>query len=110
MGMGTTIQTVAFLPVVIRKDADLVEQHDNLHDKVTKGLVLILCPASIFHNWDNEFFDWAALDVVVYHGSNCEVILEKLPAHGIAKLITSFNTFKIQDRYLSGINGEPVVS
>ncbi|KAH7661986.1 DNA helicase protein [Dioscorea alata] len=109
MGLGKTIQTIAFLAAVFGKDAELVEHLDNLNDNVKKGPVLIVCPASVIHNWENEFSEWADFDVAVYHGPNCEMILEKLQAHCIEILITSFDTFRIHDRILSEINWEIVV-
>ncbi|KAJ0982923.1 hypothetical protein J5N97_011178 [Dioscorea zingiberensis] len=96
MGLGKTIQTIALLAAVFGKDAEPIQQHDDLNNNTKKGPVLI-------------FSEWAEFSVAVYHGPNREMILEKLDAHCVEILITSFDTFRIHDRILSEINWEIVV-
>ncbi|CAA0161720.1 unnamed protein product [Arabidopsis thaliana] len=108
MGLGKTIQTIAFLAAVYGKDGDAGESCLLESDK---GPVLIICPSSIIHNWESEFSRWASFfKVSVYHGSNRDMILEKLKARGVEVLVTSFDTFRIQGPVLSGINWEIVIA
>ncbi|XP_010457390.1 PREDICTED: switch 2 [Camelina sativa] len=108
MGLGKTIQTIAFLAGVYGKDGD-AGVSSVLESE--KGPVLIICPSSIIHNWESEFSRWASFfKVSVYHGSNRDMILEKLKARGVEVLVTSFDTFRIQGPVLSGINWEIVIA
>ncbi|XP_058096097.1 switch 2 isoform X2 [Magnolia sinica] len=74
-----------------------------------KGPVLIVCPTSVIHNWENEFSEWGTLNVAVYHGPNRDLILEKLEACSVMILITSFDTFRIHDEILSEIQWDIVI-
>ncbi|PKA52576.1 DNA repair and recombination protein RAD54 [Apostasia shenzhenica] len=105
MGLGKTIQTIAFLAAVLGKDTEPANNHI---DK-TRGPVLIVCPTSVLHNWEKEFFDWGNFAVAIYHGPSRDLILEKLAAHDIEIVITSFDTFRIQDQTLSGIQWDIVI-
>ncbi|XP_010475003.1 PREDICTED: switch 2-like [Camelina sativa] len=108
MGLGKTIQTIAFLAGVYGKDGD---GSDTSVSESEKGPVLIICPSSIIHNWESEFSRWASFfKVSVYHGSNRDMILDKLKARGVEVLVTSFDTFRIQGPVLSGINWEIVIA
>ncbi|XP_023533039.1 switch 2 isoform X2 [Cucurbita pepo subsp. pepo] len=77
MGLGKTIQTIAFLAAVYGIDGDGI--HKEICGK-KKGPVLIVCPTSVIHNWENEFSKWANFSVAVYHGANRELIHDKLEA------------------------------
>lgn len=110
MGLGKTIQTIAFLAAVIGKDTEHGgHQMDRKDHVIKKGPVLIVCPTSVIHNWENEFSEWGDFSVVVYHGPNRELILEKLETRGVEILITSFDTFRIHDKILSEIPWDIVI-
>ncbi|XP_026660481.2 switch 2 isoform X2 [Phoenix dactylifera] len=110
MGLGKTIQTIAFLAAVFGKDT---EHGDHQLDKkvhmIKKGPILIVCPTSVIQNWENEFSEWGDFSVVVYHGPNRDLILEKLENRGAEILITSFDTFRIHDKTLSEISWDIVI-
>ncbi|KAJ6808693.1 switch 2 [Iris pallida] len=103
MGLGKTIQTIAFLAAVFGTDSENERSHMDKDDSKNKGPVLILCPTSVIRNWENEFSEWSDFSVAVYHGPNRDLILEKLGAHGVQVLVTSFDTFRIQDKILGEI-------
>ncbi|CAL9772217.1 unnamed protein product [Musa acuminata subsp. burmannicoides] len=107
MGLGKTIQTIAFLAAVIGKDGEH-GVHEMEH-VIKKGPTLIICPTSVIHNWENEFSEWGDFRVVVYHGPNRALIIEKLESHGIEILITSFDTFRVHDKILCEIPWEIVI-
>lgn len=65
--------------------------------------VLIICPTSVIHNWESEFSKWANFSVSIYHGANRDLIHDKLEAHGVEVLITSFDTYRIHGTSLSVI-------
>lgn len=108
-GLGKTIQTIAFLDAVFGKDGesgDLAPLKGNCKDK---GPVLVVCPSSVIHNWENEFSKWSAFIVSVYHGPNRDLIIDKLEAHYVEILITSFDTYRIHGSILSEIQWEIVI-
>ncbi|KAL5972497.1 hypothetical protein ACLOJK_039301 [Asimina triloba] len=110
MGLGKTIQTIAFLAAVLGKEENPKDSKQIKKDHVGgKGLILIICPTSIIQNWENEFSEWGAFHVAVYHGPNRDMILEKLETHSVEILITSFDTFRINDEILSDVQWDIVI-
>ncbi|PON74862.1 Switch [Trema orientale] len=110
MGLGKTIQTIAFLAAVYGKNGDYVDSTTSKKNQLgKKGPVLIICPSSVIHNWENEFSKWASFSVSIYHGANRDLIYEKLEARGVEILITSFDTYRIQGSTLSEVKWEIVV-
>ncbi|XP_073061111.1 LOW QUALITY PROTEIN: switch 2 [Primulina eburnea] len=110
MGLGKTIQTIAFLAAVYGKDADSSDPTPDKGNRPKKnGPVLIICPSSVIHNWESEFSRWSSFSVSVYHGPNRDLVIDKLEAHGVEILISSFDTYRIQGNILSDIQWEIVV-
>ncbi|KAM7249321.1 hypothetical protein ACFE04_016394 [Oxalis oulophora] len=110
MGLGKTIQTIAFLAAVYGKDGESRNStmlEENMGAK--KRPVLIVCPSSVIQNWEIEFSRWATFNVAIYHGANRESIIDRVGAHEIEILITSFDTYRIHGNILSEINWEIVV-
>ncbi|KAE8664075.1 hypothetical protein F3Y22_tig00112857pilonHSYRG00237 [Hibiscus syriacus] len=99
MGLG---KTITFLAAVYGKDEEYGDSRPVKENQVEqKGPVLIICPTSVIHNWECEFSKWAPFNVSIYHGSSCELILEKLQAIGVGssgtimqnKIMELFNLF-----------------
>ncbi|XP_015881521.3 switch 2 [Ziziphus jujuba] len=110
MGLGKTIQTIAFLAAVFGKDGDTVDSHIlKKNQPGKKDPVLIVCPTSVIHNWESEFSKWSNFSVSVYHGANRDLIFDKLEAHGVEILITSFDTYRIHGSILSEVKWETVI-
>ncbi|KAL9342896.1 hypothetical protein Peur_063327 [Populus x canadensis] len=110
MGLGKTIQTIAFLAAIFEKDEESGESITLKGNQVgKKGPVLIICPTSVIHNWESEFSRWASFSVSLYHGTNRDLILEKLKAGGVEILITSFDTYRIHGSILSEVDWEVVI-
>ncbi|KAM7495098.1 hypothetical protein LguiB_029707 [Lonicera macranthoides] len=110
MGLGKTIQTIAFLSAVYGKDGEFGETTSLKGTLVAKNSpILIICPSSVIHNWENEFSKWSTFNVSIYHGSNRDFIIEKLHAREVEVLITSFDTYRIQNSTLSVFQWEIVV-
>lgn len=109
-GLGKTIQTIAFLAAVFVNDASSGYSRSSNGGQADKERpVLIICPSSVIQNWENEFSKWASFDVSIYHGANRDLIMERLEAHRVEILITSFDTFRINGNVLSGIPWEIVI-
>ncbi|KAK9078755.1 hypothetical protein SSX86_002813 [Deinandra increscens subsp. villosa] len=108
MGLGKTIQAIAFLSAVYEKDGDTTSPSKGKEEK--KGPTLIICPSSVIQNWESEFSKWSTFNVVIYHGTNRDMIFEKIESHGVEILITSFDTFRINEKnLLQLINWEIVI-
>ncbi len=95
MGLGKTLQTICFL-------ARLLETPG-------KKKALIVCPASLLHNWKAEIDRFApSLPAMVYHEAGRE-IGTFFEAPGAAVLITSYGTLRSDLDLLSAIEWEAVV-
>ncbi|XP_021827208.1 switch 2 isoform X1 [Prunus avium] len=110
MGLGKTIQTIAFLAAVFGNDGDCMDSTLlKKNQTAERGPVLIVCPSSVIHNWESEFSKWANFSVAVYHGANRDLVYDKLEAHEVEILITSFDTYRICGSQLSEVNWEIVI-
>ncbi|KAL8234246.1 hypothetical protein R6Q59_020346 [Mikania micrantha] len=107
MGLGKTIQAIAFLSAVYEKDGDITSPSKGKEEE--KGPGLIICPSSVIQNWESEFSKWSTFNVVIYHGTNRDVIYEKIESHGVEILITSFDTFRIHEKNLSQLMNWEIV-
>jgi chromodomain-helicase-DNA-binding protein 7 len=59
MGLGKTIQSVAFLDHLFRKESDFVNKPH-----------LIVAPLSTLEHWRREIEGWTNMNCVVYHDNN----------------------------------------
>ncbi len=96
MGLGKTLQTICFLA----------------HRQEAAGpdlrLFMIVCPASLMHNWRKELEKFApALKAFVYHGNTRD--MEAFHASGARVLITSYGTLRSDIETLQVVNWDTVV-
>lgn len=86
MGLGKTLQTICFL-------ANRLHHHP-------AGKHLVVCPASLIYNWQQEFEKFAsAIKTVAYHGVNRKS--EWLEDGDTAVIITSYGTMRQDVELLS---------
>ena len=79
MGLGKTLQTICFLA-------------NRLHH-YPAGKHLVVCPASLIYNWQQEFERFAStIKTVAYHGINRKP--EWLDEEGVSVIITSYGTMR----------------
>lgn len=85
MGLGKTLQTICYM-------AWLAENRK-------QGNILIICPASLVYNWQNEIRKFAPrLTTVVYHGSTRE---ESLFEHeGVQIIISTYGTIRSDEAFI----------
>lgn len=85
MGLGKTLQTICYM-------AWLAENR-------TQGNLLIICPASLVYNWQNEIRKFApGLTTLIYHGSTRE---ESLFEHdGVQIIISTYGTIRSDEAFI----------
>lgn len=85
MGLGKTLQTICYI-------AYLAETR-------TTGNILIVCPASLVYNWQNEISKFApGIKSVIYHGSSRE---ESLFDHeGVQVIISTYGTIRSDEEFV----------
>ncbi|KAK9689866.1 hypothetical protein RND81_09G087100 [Saponaria officinalis] len=107
MGLGKTIQTIAFLAAVFSKDTE--SGNPATVKRNQQGPVLIIGPASVLQNWENEFSNWSTFRVSLYHGPNRDLILDKVETQEVEVMITSFDTFRIYGEAISEVMWDIVI-
>ncbi|ULQ51897.1 DEAD/DEAH box helicase [Flavihumibacter fluvii] len=96
MGLGKTLQTICFLA------------HLSTRRVKPGGWYMIVCPASLMHNWRAELEKFAAgLGAFVYHNSSRD--LDAFFASGAQVLITSYGTMRSDFDLLQAIHWEAIV-
>jgi SNF2 family DNA or RNA helicase len=79
MGLGKTLQTICFAASVLKENPD--------------GKILIVCPASLIYNWQNELAKFApSLNAYVYHGTGRDKDILRDSNGGI--IISSYGTLR----------------
>lgn len=97
MGLGKTLQTICFLA----HRAELAMGGENLQS-------LIVCPASLLHNWRMEIEKFAAsLGAFVYHGASRD--LESFSKSKAKVLITSYGTLRSELETLQAVSWDTIV-
>lgn len=93
MGLGKTVQSVAFLMEIAKAGV--------------YGPFLVIVPLSTVANWQREFENWSDFNVVVYHGSSTsrnmiqeyEIFYRRRPSNAIRHDVYKFHalvtTFEI---------------
>lgn len=95
MGLGKTLQTICFL-------AHRKEQGVQLR------VSMIVCPASLLHNWRLEIEKFApGLGAFIYHGTTRD--MEAFRASGASVLITSYGTLRADLENLQALQWDTVV-
>lgn len=85
MGLGKTLQTICYIAYLAENRA--------------MGNILIICPASLVYNWQNEINKFApAIKTVIYHGSSRE---ESLFDHeGVQVIISTYGTIRSDEEFV----------
>lgn len=112
MGLGKTVEMIAFL-------------NGLWYTKRIKNPILILCPATVIHQWLREFHIWApSFRIFIYHGSiksnksqsvMLSAILKKCLAYAkasddnVSVLLTTYDTVRINSGFILPIPWEYVV-
>lgn len=85
MGLGKTLQTICYM-------AHIAETKET-------GNILIICPASLIYNWQNEISHFApGLKTVVYHGSSREESV--FEQDGVQIIISTYGTIRSDEEFI----------
>jgi DNA excision repair protein ERCC-6-like 2 len=129
MGLGKTVQAVGFVASIKgwgntaqqrandffkpRSRRSEVETPSKLHDSPTRpskqdsppssAPVLVVCPASVLHQWHREFRNWTGLRAFVCHAKDRQDVLDKAKLNKLDVLILSYETFKSHFDQVNGI-------
>ncbi|XP_052775006.1 DNA excision repair protein ERCC-6-like isoform X2 [Mya arenaria] len=109
MGLGKTIQAIAFLAALRQS-----KLRDRNFSYAGLGPTVVVCPATVMHQWVREFHTWwPPFRVAILHGSGTfvgketELIQRIVRCNGI--LVTSYSTLVIQQEALLAYNWHYVV-
>uniref|UniRef100_A0AC35UGX8 DNA excision repair protein ERCC-6 n=1 Tax=Rhabditophanes sp. KR3021 TaxID=114890 RepID=A0AC35UGX8_9BILA len=102
MGLGKTVQIVSFLRAL--SESKLIDPHFKYRGL---GPTLIVCPATLMHNWFSEFVKWFPLcRVVIFHSiGSCKQTARELikkitaPHNNGSIIITTYATFTQKHKY-----------
>ncbi|KAL4239940.1 DNA excision repair protein ERCC-6 [Mactra antiquata] len=109
MGLGKTIQAIAFLAAL--KYSKIRSRN---FQYVGLGPCIIVCPATVMHQWVKEFHTWwPYFRVAILHGSGTFMGKEKDLIHKIVKrngvIVTSYSTLVLQQEHLLPYNWHYII-
>ena len=101
MGLGKTVQVIAFLAAAYGKtgdERDKKRMRKSRKDKSERWYprTLILCPGTLMSNWQDELNRWGWWHVDVYHGSTAskEAAISAAQSGRIEIMITTYATYR----------------
>lgn len=116
MGLGKTVQVIAFLTAAFGKTGD--ERDVKRMRKVRRisgrrwyPRVMVICPGTLISNWKNEFDTWGWWHVDVYHGSKKQknAALNAARSGRLEVLLTTPTTYKKSCQEINRIQWDCVI-
>ncbi|XP_076632722.1 transcription termination factor lodestar isoform X2 [Colletes latitarsis] len=106
MGLGKTLTMISLI-IAAKKAKDAAESSDDewVDKKTTlrhKGGTLVVCPASLLSQWENEILNRcrrSLLSIEVYHGTNREHVPKRLARNDV--VITTYNILSREFKSMS---------
>jgi superfamily II DNA or RNA helicase len=115
MGLGKTIQVIAFLTAAFGKtgderDAKRMRKVRRMGDDRWYPRVLIICPGGLMQNWKNELDRWGWWQVDVFHGSDKLDILAAADRGRSEIVITTYQTYRLNESAVNGTRWDCVIA
>ncbi|XP_043498526.1 transcription termination factor 2 [Polistes fuscatus] len=104
MGLGKTLTMISLIMATLNQDDSESDDEWYTSNKPTtsKGGTLVVCPASLLSQWENEIKSKCRkgiLSVEVYHGNNREKISKRLAKYDV--VITTYNILSREFKTMS---------
>lgn len=114
MGLGKTVQVIAFLTAAFGKTGD--ERDSKRMRKMRRAgalwypKALVICPGTLIENWKDEFRRWGWWIVDVYHGASKEGALEAASKGRLEVMITTYTTYKMNKGPINMVEWDCVIA
>lgn len=115
MGLGKTIQVIAFLTAMFGKSGD--ERDGKRMRKMRRYAkdrwyprVLVICPGTLMSNWQKELETWGWWHVEVYHGPNKDDALAAAQAGMLEIMITTYSTYRLKSDDINMVGWDCVIA
>ena len=102
MGLGKTVQIIGLLSALLNKtqmssvDKEKVSKmrYSDLDSDLAEKIFLIICPASVLFNWEEELNRWGRFAAGKFHRSNpdMDTVLKKARAGRLEVVLTTYET------------------
>ncbi|XP_015175312.1 PREDICTED: transcription termination factor 2 isoform X2 [Polistes dominula] len=106
MGLGKTLTMISLIMATHNQDDDSDSDNEEWHTSnksiTCRGGTLVVCPASLLSQWENEIKSKCRkgiLSVEVYHGNNREKVSKRLAKYDV--VITTYNILSREFKTMS---------
>ncbi|EEH34740.1 DNA excision repair protein (Rad26L) [Paracoccidioides lutzii Pb01] len=115
MGLGKSVQVIAFLTAAYGKtgderDAKRMRKMRRTGDGVWYPRTLIVCPGTLLQNWKSELDRWGWWHVEVYHGAGKEAALQSAASGRVEIMLTTYKTYVLNKGALNMVEWDCVVA
>lgn len=118
MGLGKTIQVIAFLTAAFGKtgtnnDAKCMRKIRRMPDGRWYPCVLIVCPGTLMQNWEDELSKWGWWEVYRYHGTSLadrKGVLSAAAKGMLEIMITTYTTYRNHESEINTIDWDCVIA
>ena len=117
MGLGKTIQVIAFLAAAFGKtgderDAKRMRKMRRLAEDRWYPRILLICPGTLMSNWVSELNRWGWWNTFIYHGQSGqkEAALQAAKAGRLEIMITTYSTYRLQMGLINLVDWDCVIA
>ncbi|EEH16267.2 hypothetical protein PABG_06354 [Paracoccidioides brasiliensis Pb03] len=115
MGLGKSVQVIAFLTAAYGKtgderDAKRMRKMRRKGDGVWYPRTLIVCPGTLLQNWKSELDRWGWWLVEIYHGAGKEAALQSAASGRVEIMLTTYKTYVLNKGALNMVEWDCVVA
>eukprot|EP00117_Sycon_ciliatum_P038425 scpid14362/ scgid0364/ Putative DNA repair and recombination protein RAD26-like len=115
MGLGKTVQVIAFIAAVLGKTNTRFDVQPKFQcfgnarrpetaPAAYSGVFLVVTPASVLYNWEEEIKTWTHLKSRVLHGSQRTEAMELARTGSVDIILTTYDTAKLNLEFVNSID------